>query len=378
MSLASWWKKTGVYAVLKHGIKGITLNGEPLFSSPSSWFDESSGVGKTLGNVIKGITGAGLTDAQKEKVSLETLAQDRLNELDYNRKLDFYERFESPEAQVRQYKAAGLNPALMYDSAPGVSASGGVGPGSAGSAGDSGVQIASLLGVLGNLFNTEVQAKLRNRQLDIEQALGEQRIAVDKYKTDAQIDYWKTLAGESTSRSLLNEAKLRQVEADTRARQILNWYLPEQQERELEQKSALTEEARERIFNHRKERELMDAKLDEISAQVRLLNSEVTLNSHRSSEILQRIQNMKREYEKIGKEMGLLDKDIQFYAFNHARVTSHRWNGSFLYGLGSGGGLGQDIVLPYNSPAQGDSGAFYIDESGRMRLRDNIAPPPVR
>lgn len=366
MSLASWWKKTGLYAVIKHGIKGITLDGVPLFSSSS------------VRNMVNGITGDGMTDAQREKVDTETQAQNWLNEHDYDRKIDFYERFESPAAQVRQYKAAGINPALMYESSPGVSASGGVGPGSAGSAGDSSVEVASLLGVLGNLFNIQVQAKLRNRQLDIEQALGEQRIAVDKYKTDAQIDYWKTLAGESQSRSLLNGAKLRQVEADTRAREILNWYLPEQQQRELEQKSALTEEARERIFNHQKERELMDAKLNEIAAQVQLLNSEVTLNSHRSSEILQRIQNMKREYEKIGKEMGLLDKDIQFYAFNHARVTTHRWNGSAIYGLASGGALGQDIVLPYNSPAQGDSGAFYIDENGRMRLRDNIVPPPVR
>lgn len=368
MSLASWWKHTGVYAVLKHGWKGITSNGEPIFSN----------VGDVVDNLIKGSTGSGLTDAQRQKISSETDAQNWLNEQDYDRKIDFYERFESPEAQVRQYKAAGINPALMYESAPGVSASGGVGPGSAGSAGNSGVELSSLLGLLGNMANLEVQAKLRNRQLDIEQALGEQRIAVDKYKTDAQIDYWKTLAGESQSRSLLNGAKLRQVEADTRAREILNWYLPEQQRRELEQKSALTDEARERIYNHRKERELMDAKLSEIDAQIQLLNSEVTLNNRRSSEILQRIDNLKREYEKIGKEMGLLDKDIQFYAFNHARITTHRWNGSAIYGLASGGGSGQDIVLPYNSPAQGDSGAFYIDENGRLRLRDNIVPPPVR
>lgn len=358
MSLASWWKKTGVYAVLKHGWKGITSNGKPVFSQ----------VGDVVENLIKGSTGSGLTDAQIEKLRTETDAQNWLNEQDYDRKIDFYERFESPAAQVAQYKAAGINPALMYQSAPGVSASGGVGAGSAGSAGDSGVDVGSLLALLGNMANVKANFDLRTRQMDIEKSLGEQRIALDKYKTDAQIDYWKTLAGESESRTILNGVKIRQAEADVKTREILNWYLPAQQEKELAQKDALTREAEERILSHQKERELMDAKLTEITAQVAVLNSEVTLNSHRSKEILQRIENMKEEYKLIGKKIGLAEKDIEYYAYNHARVMTSRWSASGFFGLGSGSGSSQHLSLPYApQPLRLDS---FDPVTG-----DPIAPP---
>lgn len=350
MSLASWWKKTGVYAVLKHGMKGITYKGIPVFSEDGIFGDAAKGLANSLNNAVAGVTGTRLTDAQREKISTETEAQNWLDEQDYDRKIDFYERFESPAAQVAQYKAAGINPALMYQSAPGVSASGGVGAGSAGSAGDSGVDVGSLLALLGNMANIKANFDLRTRQMDIEKSLGEQRIALDKYKTDAQIDYWKTLAGESESRTILNGVKVRQAEADVKTREILNWYLPSQQEKELAQKDALTREAEERILSHQKERELMDAKLTEIAAKVALLNSEVTLNSHRSKEILQRIENMKEEYKLIGKKIGLADKDIEFYAFNHARVVQER-GGLSIFGTGFNVGTGE-LLFPGDSVPQ--------------------------
>lgn len=59
---------------------------------------------------------SGLTGAEKEQNAFNASQA----ELAYQRQIDFYRNFNSPEAMVAQYKNAGLNPALMYQGAPGV------------------------------------------------------------------------------------------------------------------------------------------------------------------------------------------------------------------------------------------------------------------
>lgn len=85
-------------------------------------------IGKGLGGLLKGveslwnrITGRGQTNA--ERAAQDFSAQQAQINRDFQSaeaqkarqwQEDFYTQYQSPQAQVRQYQAAGLNPALMY------------------------------------------------------------------------------------------------------------------------------------------------------------------------------------------------------------------------------------------------------------------------
>lgn len=343
----SWFSHTGLGRILKHGWKGITSNGTPVFSEGGMFGSIGQAVdsilkGDVVGNLINGATGSHLTDAQKEEINYETAAQNSLNEQDYYRKIDFYERFESPAAQVEQYKNAGLNPALMYQGGANISASGGVGSGSAGNAGGSAV--VGLLSALGGLAGNIMSMKTRQQQIQTEKELGEQRNAIDAFKAERQAQYWDWLSQESHSRTLLNEATIKRVEADTKAREICNYFLPSMQEAELANKQALTREVEEKIKNHQKEREVMDKTLRKMAAEIRVLNSQTDLNGALAKQTLQNVENLKKQFEAIGKSIELTDLEIENYGYNHGKVITDQ------VGLGAGPLKGnyskQWIVLP--------------------------------
>lgn len=132
-----------------------------------------------FGNVAKKISGSGLTDADKELQKLQYTYNNQLAENDFERKIDFYNQYESPAAQVAQYKAAGLNPALMYQGGASVSASGGVGASgvSGSTAGDSGLM--QLLGVITGFAQ-------KQQQIDNEYDLRNQQIGIDRQRLEMQ------------------------------------------------------------------------------------------------------------------------------------------------------------------------------------------------
>lgn len=124
-------------------------------------------------NLLNGVTGSHMTNAEVESSELSLSHQQILNEQEWERKQQFYEMYESPSAMVRQYKDAGLNPMLLGGSGAGASATGGIG--SAGSApastgaGDPSA-LFSLLSGVGNMM-------LRRKELDAD---------IDVRKTEAQ------------------------------------------------------------------------------------------------------------------------------------------------------------------------------------------------
>lgn len=126
---------------------------------------------------FKKVTGSGMTTSEQEIAATSLRNQQVLNQEEYERKIDFYERYESPAAQVRQYKEAGLNPMLLAGSGAGASASGGVG-----SAGSAPAQSSSMTDILGSILGFVFKKK----QLDQEKALREyenetQRLQVTNY-----------------------------------------------------------------------------------------------------------------------------------------------------------------------------------------------------
>lgn len=125
--------------------------------------------GDSLNNLIKYLTHSGMTDDTKETMEQQLANQQLLNQEEYDRKIDFYERYESPEARVRQYKEAGLNPMLLAGSGAGVSASGGVGSaGSASTASPSGGNPLGFIEAIAGL-------SMRLKQIDIERQDAETR-----------------------------------------------------------------------------------------------------------------------------------------------------------------------------------------------------------
>ena len=105
------------YSENKIGSTDNTKNKRPL----GFLGDVFSGVFKGIGNFWRKITGLGSTSSEREAMDFNS-EQAQINrefqsaEAQKARQWqqDFYTKYQSPQAQVRQFQEAGLNPALMY------------------------------------------------------------------------------------------------------------------------------------------------------------------------------------------------------------------------------------------------------------------------
>lgn len=174
-----------------------------------------------LGKAVLGLLGAAgvfglqslfkkstpLANSDKEAAELSLRNQQILNEQEYERKKEFYEMYESPEAMVRQYSSAGLNPMLLAGGGASVSASGGIG--SAGSAAASASSSSSdIAGMLSDLVGTSARFELGSKQVRVQ----EKRNEIDFYNAqtsrmmaEADIAYKNSLAtGQNTTNEWLS------------------------------------------------------------------------------------------------------------------------------------------------------------------------------
>lgn len=116
-------------------------------------------------NLYAKYTDSSMTQGEKDRADYDYEIQNRLNEEEFERKGQWFEKYESPEALVRQYKSAGINPALMYQGAPGVSASGGIGtPGDAGVKSPSPSGLSDIIGSIIGL--ADLERKDRQQSID--------------------------------------------------------------------------------------------------------------------------------------------------------------------------------------------------------------------
>lgn len=164
----------------------------------SSLFKEVfPGMPSMMRSLLAQITGSEMTGAQSESMDYQAKVNNMLAEQDYDRKLDFYEKNESPAAQVRQYNAAGLNPALMYQSGASVSASGGVGV--------SGVGAPSSFGGVMELMSMLMGFKQRQMQMDNELKIAQMQKDVQDEKNRIQSSYVDIVGSSVESQNSLRE-----------------------------------------------------------------------------------------------------------------------------------------------------------------------------
>lgn len=105
------------YSEKKIGSTDYTKDNRPL----GFLGDVFAGVFNGIGNFWKKITGLGTTNSEREAMDFNS-EQAQINrefqsaEAQKARQWqqDFFTKYQSPQAQVRQYQEAGLNPALMY------------------------------------------------------------------------------------------------------------------------------------------------------------------------------------------------------------------------------------------------------------------------
>lgn len=302
----------------------------PIFDNLGSYFD----------NWLKQVSGSGITQRDTE-VADKSLDNTRiLNEEEYDRKIDFFERFESPAARVRQYKEAGLNPMLLAGNGASVSASGGVG--SAGSAPASGTGDGATPGILSSMlgflkFGLEKQ-QTRSEVLERETRTSAQRIE-NKYREQRlQLEYEKLKADRDkvVADTANVKANLPLILANTDYAQTMALYAPEYFDATIgrERSEALRNASQVKL--NEKEISNLDAvikvhekELHEIDAKIVLMQSEAALNFSRKNlteqeiiESQERIKKMEKEIEEIGTKIGLNNKEIQYYIWNHPRQNS--------------------------------------------------------
>lgn len=148
----------------------------------------------SVGKAIQAVLHPGQSIESKEEMEHQFDLNNQLAENDLTRKEQFYEQFESPEAQVRQYKSAGLNPMLMYSSGAGVSASGGTS--ASGVSGGSGSGIGEFVQLISSMLNYKLQSRSIENQFHaqrLDNLNKEQSLQIQRQVATAQAEYWKNL-----------------------------------------------------------------------------------------------------------------------------------------------------------------------------------------
>ena len=243
MSKKHWFYDSGFYRFMS----GQT-------SSSQSIADRFMNV---VNSILNKYTGAGLTRAEEAASEKQLENQRILNQEDYDRKVQFFKENESYQAQVRQMEEANLNPALMYQGGASVSASGGVGTGSASLPSSGGSDLlAALLPTITNLKKIQTDKELRQQELQIEQ----EKVAAYTSYLGAQTE------GQNITNQWLDDmfgAQLQNIESDTEMKQANS---------ELLASKLLTEGVQRELLRHNVK--LVDAQKAAIEVQKAILQTQ--------------------------------------------------------------------------------------------------------
>lgn len=310
-------------------------------------------------DAAKKLTGSGLTTADKEKLALEDEYLDENREQEYQMLLRKWETMDSPYAQLmsnaRAFDALGLNRMGLAGNGVLTGASGstsGVSSGSADSSnGDPSAVINALLGAIG--LQGDLKLKSAETKLKNEQATHQS--IVNKWEDRMrEAEYNERIA--NTLNLVQGTAKLLQ---ETKYAEQLALYAPQLLESKVQEQFSSAEKDRasaalsnvqvkltdkqienldEVIKNHKKERDVMDAKISEIHQNMIALASRAYRDDAEASNLYKQNEKLDAEIKAIGNQIGLSELDIKYYIWNHARtnrVFGIQWNNSSQNGVNS-------------------------------------------
>lgn len=325
--------------------------------TPLGMFTDGS-LKEALKSAVKYYTHSGMTNDKREEMAEQDKYLDENREQDYEITKRGYEEMYSPEAQLKS-QAAGLDAvginrmALAGNSAPGATAST-PSPSAPSASGGNGDPIAALMSIVGgfaqvrDIAATADLKKSQKAHQDIvnkwedkqQEAIYNERVAnIENLKANlpiltANAQHAETLAQwapalfQSQVAKNNNEAALAlDKAAEARSQVKLN--------------EAETAELYQKIRNHKKEIELMNNEIMKIQQECITLGTQAHLNTQLVDESIARVEKYDKQVELIGKQIGLTDKEITWYKYNHAHQNAASGNLSLGFGLISVGGSGQ-------------------------------------
>lgn len=186
-----------------------------------------SGVGKGIASLWNKATGSDLTNAERQTMDWNAAqAQENRNfqsaEAEKARQWqeDYYQQYESPQARIRQYEEAGLNPALLYGSqlgsgnAPATS----VPTGDSASVGLPSSGVDGLLSFIGQMMSMKSlinknNADADNAAADAENKRADTGLKTQQYEWNPKIWQSEINKNEASTKNLL--AGVEQLQAST-------------------------------------------------------------------------------------------------------------------------------------------------------------------
>lgn len=267
----------------------------------------------------------------------------------YRRQVEFFENFQSPEAQMKSqlkaYNIAGLNtmglagyqPSVTASSAPMASPASGSGSSPLGA-------ISSMLELLLKKKQTNINQKMADADIGVKEATAEGIRTENAHKDE----YWKTLIAKLKSETNLNTANVEKVITDTEYSKLLVQYAPTQfsaQIYELMTRGELNEskiqEVSSIIAKNASEIRLNDVEIKRVESVIKVNNATV-------KKINSEVQKIGAEIKKIGAETNLTEAEIQ-HVFKNIELADAR-----IKQLGAQIGLTEKEMKWYGAKAVAD------------------------
>lgn len=300
--------------------------------------------------------------------------------------------YNSVGAQMARLKAAGLNTNLIY----GAGADGGIAsaaPEVSQPSVDYSIQDPNLsVGINAGMQFYRAQAELEN--IEAATALQKMQTLTEMYKAAiASKDYdWADRIKAATETELLsradkaysdievNKANIHLINKDTYLKQLMIQYYPElsqstldvnrQQIKESESRINLNasqiKEINSKIALNQKTISKMDTEISKMEAEIQLIYSQKDLTVQEIEESKARIEKYNSEITLLGKQANFTQKEIDYYVWNHSRVTTST-TGINIFGIG-GSGTNQTI----NRPEVVDEDGHPIDRPTLRHGQKNV------
>ncbi len=318
------------------------------------------------------------TSATGRDKELDALADENAEDA-YRRQQEFFEQYQSPEAQMQSqlkaYNIAGLNTMGLAGYQPSVTAS------SAPMASPASGSVSSPLGAISSMLELLLKKKQTNINREMADAeIGVKEATAEGIRTENahKDEYWKTLINKLKSETNLNTANVNKVLTDTEYSKLLVQYAPSQFSAQIyelmsrgelneskiqEVSSIIAKNASEVRLNdaeirrvesvikvNNKTVEKMNAEIQKIGAEIQKINAETNLTESEIQHVFKNIELADARIKQLGAQIGLTEKEIKWFG---AKAVTDMFNdvaggvGSAIGGIGSGlGKLFQGLTKP--------------------------------